>query len=132
MQSQFISRPFSATESARRSPTGQQADLGEYAPADWRTKGVEPWARTWFSDRVTGVEADGVEITELTDSEGTAELGMRKSKLITVYDLRLTMAWKGKSLATLPRLSASESSNPRLTTATAKDGEVVTGTLVAP
>ncbi|GAA5951848.1 hypothetical protein JCM8115_005256 [Rhodotorula mucilaginosa] len=76
----------------------------------WRTKGVEPWARTWFSDRVTGVEADGVEITELTDSEGTAELGMRKSKLITVYDLRLTMAWK----------------------ATAKDGEVVTGTLVAP
>lgn len=44
---------------------------------------------------MTGVEADGVAITELTDSEGTAELGMRKSKLITVYDLRLTMAWKG-------------------------------------
>ncbi|GAA5989191.1 hypothetical protein JCM10908_001201 [Rhodotorula pacifica] len=76
----------------------------------WRTKGVEPWARTWFSERVTGVRADGVEITELTDSEGTAELGMRKSKLITVYDLRLTMAWK----------------------ATSKEGEEVSGTLVAP
>ncbi|BGP54035.1 hypothetical protein JCM8202_003034 [Rhodotorula sphaerocarpa] len=76
----------------------------------WRTKGVEPWARTWFSERVTGVAADGVEITGLTDSEGTAELGMRKSKLITVYDLRLTMAWK----------------------ATTKDGEDVIGTLVAP
>ncbi|POY70186.1 hypothetical protein BMF94_6769 [Rhodotorula taiwanensis] len=76
----------------------------------WRTKGVEPWAKTWFGERVTGVQADGVEITDLTDTEGTAELGMRKSKLITVYDLRLTMAWK----------------------ATTKDGEAVTGTLVAP
>lgn len=63
---------------------------------DWRTKGVEPWAKTWFSERVTGVQVDGVEITDLTDTEGTAELGMRKSKLITVYDLRLTMAWKGE------------------------------------
>lgn len=53
---------------------------------------------------MTGVEADGVEITQLTDSEGTAELGMRKSKLITVYDLRLTMAWQGAFLPSGPLL----------------------------
>ncbi|GAA6048923.1 hypothetical protein JCM3770_007121 [Rhodotorula araucariae] len=76
----------------------------------WRTKGVEGWAKEWFISNLTGVEADGVSIEEVTDVEGDCELGRRKSKLLTIYDTRITMRW----------------------TATDKAGEAVTGTLVAP
>ncbi|GJN88415.1 hypothetical protein Rhopal_001381-T1 [Rhodotorula paludigena] len=76
----------------------------------WRTKGVEPWAKEWFSTNLVGTEANGVAVDEVTDTEGDCELGMRKSKLITVYDMRVTMRWK----------------------ATDKAGEEVAGTLVAP
>ncbi|KAJ8295577.1 YTH domain-containing family protein [Rhodotorula toruloides] len=60
----------------------------------WRTKGCEPWAKEWFAEKLTGIEANGVSITEVQDVEGDCELGMRKSKLITVYDQRITMKWK--------------------------------------
>ncbi|BGP46193.1 Co-chaperone [Rhodotorula kratochvilovae] len=76
----------------------------------WRTKGVEGWAKEWFSSNLTGVEADGVKIEEVTDVEGDCELGMRKGKLLTIYDTRISMRWA----------------------ATDKAGEAVTGTLVAP
>ncbi|GAA6060553.1 hypothetical protein JCM10212_006917 [Sporobolomyces blumeae] len=75
----------------------------------WRTKGVEPWAKQWFIDHCVGTEANGVSIVEVTDVEGDCELGMRKSKLITVYDQKVSMKWS----------------------AAGTDGEEVTGTLVA-
>lgn len=56
---------------------------------DWRTKGVEPWAKQWFTENLVGTEANGVSIVEVTDVEGDCELGMRKSKLITVYDQKV-------------------------------------------
>ncbi|GAA6011650.1 hypothetical protein JCM11491_004721 [Sporobolomyces phaffii] len=59
----------------------------------WRTKGVEPWAKQWFIDNLVGTEANGVKIVEVTDVEGDCELGMRKSKLITVYDQKVSMKW---------------------------------------
>ena len=49
-------------------------------PADWRTKGVEGWAKEWFTTNLVGVEAEGVRVDSVTDVEGDAELGMRKSK----------------------------------------------------
>jgi activator of HSP90 ATPase len=51
---------------------------------------VEPWAKQWFIDNLVGTEANGVEIIEVTDVEGDCELGMRKSKLITVYDQKVS------------------------------------------
>ena len=61
----------------------------------WRSKNVEPWAKSWLAERINGVQADGVTVT-LKDTEGDCELGMRKSKLVTIYDLKLTMDWKGE------------------------------------
>ncbi|GAA5931757.1 AHA1 family protein [Sporobolomyces koalae] len=63
----------------------------------WRTKGVEPWAKQWFTDNLVGTEAKGVTISAVTDVEGDCELGMRKSKLITVYDQKVSMTWTAKS-----------------------------------
>ncbi|GAA5890315.1 hypothetical protein JCM6882_008792 [Rhodosporidiobolus microsporus] len=76
----------------------------------WRTKGVETWARDYWKEQLAGIEADGVVVDEVTDVEGDCELGMRKSKLVTIYDMRLTIRWK----------------------ATDSAGEDVTGNLVAP
>lgn len=41
---------------------------------------MEPWAKAWFETNLTGITADGVSIDSVTDVEGDAELGMRKSK----------------------------------------------------
>ena len=85
----------------------------------WRTKGVEPyvppaldgqpasgcplarpnslmlsdshrWSKEWFAKELTGVEASGCSIVEVKDVEGDAELGMRKSKLVTIYDQKVS------------------------------------------
>ncbi|KAL8292992.1 hypothetical protein RQP46_000686 [Phenoliferia psychrophenolica] len=60
----------------------------------WRTKGVEPWSKEWYGKELTGVEASGVSVAEVRDVEGDAELAMRKSKLVTIYDQKITMTWK--------------------------------------
>jgi len=65
----------------------------------WRTKGVEGWAKDWFTANLVGTEAAGVSIEAVTDVEGDAEVGMRKSKLVTIYDQKITMTWVGKSCA---------------------------------
>ncbi|KAK4701521.1 activator of Hsp90 ATPase protein 1, partial [Phenoliferia sp. Uapishka_3] len=62
----------------------------------WRTKSVEPWAKEWWKKELTGVEASGVSISEVKDVEGDAELGMRKSKLVTIYDQKITMTWRAE------------------------------------
>ncbi|KAM0792511.1 hypothetical protein ACM66B_005181 [Microbotryomycetes sp. NB124-2] len=74
----------------------------------WRTKGVEPWAKDWFHQQIDGLSHDGVTL-KLKNCEGDCELGMRKSKLVTIYDLKLTMDW----------------------TAQNTEGEAVTGSLTA-
>ncbi|KAK4053112.1 Co-chaperone [Microbotryomycetes sp. JL201] len=74
----------------------------------WRTKGVEPWAKDWFHQQIDGLSHDGVTL-KLKDCEGDCELGMRKSKLVTIYDLKLTMEWSAQN----------------------SDGETVTGSLTA-
>lgn len=46
----------------------------------WRSKGVEAWSKEWFISELTGTTADGVTIDGVSEVEGDAELGMRKSK----------------------------------------------------
>ncbi|GAA6001077.1 hypothetical protein JCM10207_007402 [Rhodosporidiobolus poonsookiae] len=76
----------------------------------WRTKGLTAWSKTYWEQNLVGVEANGVRIDEVTDVEGDAELGMRKSKLVTIYDERVSCRWK----------------------ATTTSGDEVTGTLTCP
>ncbi|SGY77456.1 BQ5605_C005g03642 [Microbotryum silenes-dioicae] len=60
----------------------------------WRTKGCESWAKDWFRKELIGVEAEGVRIDSVKDVEGDCEVGMRKSKLVTIYDQKITMLWR--------------------------------------
>lgn len=81
----------------------------------WKTKYVTPWGRTWFQQeltqlRVTGKDLEEASITKVTEVEGDIELGQRKSKLITIYDCRVSLDWSG----------------------TASDGTEVSGSLTIP
>jgi len=75
----------------------------------WRTKDCKNWAKTWFDEQLVRCSVDGVKIDNVRSLDGDCEVGMRKSKLITIYDMRITTVWSAMS----------------------SSGETVTGTLVA-
>ncbi|KAI5450349.1 Co-chaperone [Naganishia albida] len=65
----------------------------------WRNKNCYPWSAEWFKQELAGLSAEKddkkVEITEVTEVEGDVDLGQRKGKLLTIYDCRVVMKWKG-------------------------------------
>lgn len=75
----------------------------------WRSKDCRPWATSWFKAELPSASTSTTRITSVKDVEGDADVGMRKSKLVTIYDLKVTSVWEG-SLA---------------------DGTVISGNIVA-
>jgi hypothetical protein len=68
----------------------------------WKSKSVTPWAKSWFESELPTIiltTSDNVTIgiSSVTDVEGDVELGMRKSKLITIFDVRLALKWSGEA-----------------------------------
>ncbi|KAL7005780.1 Co-chaperone [Cystobasidiomycetes sp. EMM_F5] len=61
----------------------------------WRSKGTKPWAEQWFKDQLTTVSTSKTRITGVKEVEGDSDLGMRKSKLVTIYDLKVVCEWEG-------------------------------------
>lgn len=82
----------------------------------WKNKNVTRWGTEWFERELTAInivgEKDGevVSIYKVTEVDGDMELGQRKSKLITIYDCKIVLDWRG----------------------TASDGTEVKGTLTIP
>ncbi|EAU88891.2 chaperone activator [Coprinopsis cinerea okayama7 len=68
----------------------------------WKNKNVTPWAKDWLSTElttvtVTGDNGESASISEVTSVEGDVELGQRKSKLLTIFDVDVRLKWKGKT-----------------------------------
>ncbi|KAI8085204.1 activator of Hsp90 ATPase [Halteromyces radiatus] len=66
----------------------------------WVNKNCLPWSQTYFSEQLGAikVENNGLEVVIKTvDTEGDVELCQRKGKLITIFDVRIQLAWKGTS-----------------------------------
>lgn len=61
----------------------------------WRSKDTRPWAKTWFRNELQEVKTDKTRVVEVKDVDGDCDLGMRKSKLVTIYDLKITSVWEG-------------------------------------
>ncbi|ORX36754.1 putative chaperone activator [Kockovaella imperatae] len=65
----------------------------------WRNKNCGPWAREWIKKSVPGIKVeDGkqrVEVDEVTSVSGDCDLGQRKGKLLTIYDLEVELSWTG-------------------------------------
>jgi len=68
----------------------------------WKNKNIGPWAKQWFQRELTAITIAGdgdesIQITEVTEVDGDAELGQRKSKLITIYDIKIELKWSGRA-----------------------------------
>ncbi|PFH51683.1 hypothetical protein AMATHDRAFT_58444 [Amanita thiersii Skay4041] len=67
----------------------------------WKNKNVTPWAKEWFERELVTITVKGdrdagvVSVSSVTDVEGDVELGQRKSKLITIYDTKISLKWTG-------------------------------------
>lgn len=67
----------------------------------WVDKNCLPWARTYFNERVVGLKAENgeeeqVEITSVKNCDGDVDVSQRKGKVICLFDLKLTLEYKGK------------------------------------
>ncbi|PPQ66208.1 hypothetical protein CVT26_011067 [Gymnopilus dilepis] len=85
----------------------------------WKNKNVTNWGRDWFERELPTVTVKGdkegevVSISQVTEVDGDIELGQRKSKLITIFDTKVTMKWQGttsdgtevKGTLTIPEVS---------------------------
>lgn len=65
----------------------------------WKNKNVTSWAKEWFQRELTAIVIEGTEgnvaISSVRIDEGDVELGQRKSKLITIYDIQIRLDWQG-------------------------------------
>ncbi|CAD6506051.1 BgTH12-06983 [Blumeria graminis f. sp. triticale] len=80
----------------------------------WVNKDAAPWARQYLEDniRVLHVEENGVsaKLDKLTSMDGDVDVSQRKGKVITIFDVKLTIEYSGKT----------------------KDDEEVSGTITVP
>ncbi|ORZ19490.1 activator of Hsp90 ATPase [Absidia repens] len=65
----------------------------------WVNKNCLPWSQKYFTEQLEGLKAENngtqVEITKMVETDGDVELCQRKGKLITIFDVRIQLAWKG-------------------------------------
>ncbi|WVR07138.1 hypothetical protein IAU60_004179 [Kwoniella sp. DSM 27419] len=80
----------------------------------WRNKNCAPFAYDWIKKSLPGLKVgddiQNAQIVEVTSVSGDCDLGQRKGKILTIYDLEVEAKWTGK----------------------AKDGSDVNGTLKVP
>jgi activator of HSP90 ATPase len=68
----------------------------------WKNKTVTPWAKEWFERELVTVQVQGedgavVSVERVVEVDGDVELGRRKSKLISIYDCKVILDWKGRA-----------------------------------
>jgi activator of HSP90 ATPase len=68
----------------------------------WVNKDAGPWARQWFEDNLTQLEVKegdvSAKISKVVSMEGDVDVSQRKGKVITIYDVKLTLEYSGKLL----------------------------------
>lgn len=80
----------------------------------WVNKDASVWAKQWFEDNLTKLEAKegdvAAKISKVVSMDGDCDVAQRKGKVITIFDVKLTLEYAG-SIA---------------------DGEEVSGTITVP
>jgi activator of HSP90 ATPase len=65
----------------------------------WVNKDVSAWARQWFDDKLTKIEAKegdvSAKITKVVSMDGDVDVAQRKGKVITIFDVKLTLEYSG-------------------------------------
>ncbi|KAI9226643.1 MAG: activator of Hsp90 ATPase [Piptocephalis tieghemiana] len=75
----------------------------------WTEKDCFPWSKTYLEKNLTGVRVESsksaalwAETTEVSKITGDVDLHQRKGKIITLYDLALTIKWKAETSGGTP------------------------------
>ncbi|ORX94476.1 hypothetical protein K493DRAFT_315460 [Basidiobolus meristosporus CBS 931.73] len=67
----------------------------------WTEKNCAPWAKQYFARELKDLTAEEngitVKTTSVTKVDGDVDLNQRKGKILTLYDLSLTLEWSGSS-----------------------------------
>jgi activator of HSP90 ATPase len=65
----------------------------------WVNKDVSAWAKEWFEENLTKLEAeDGdvkAKITKIQSMSGDVDVSQRKGKVITIFDVKLVLEYSG-------------------------------------
>jgi len=65
----------------------------------WVNKDVSVWARQWFDDNLTKIEAKegdvSAKISKVVSMDGDVDVAQRKGKVITIFDVKLTLEYSG-------------------------------------
>lgn len=65
----------------------------------WVNKDASEWARTWFKENLLKVEAKegdvSAKITNVVSMDGDVDVNQRKGKVITIFDVKLTLEYSG-------------------------------------
>ena len=67
----------------------------------WVNKDVSVWARQWFDDNLTKIEAKegdvSAKISKVVSMDGDVDVAQRKGKVITIFDVKLTLEYSGST-----------------------------------
>jgi activator of HSP90 ATPase len=67
----------------------------------WVNKDASPWARQWFDDNLTKIEAKEGDVTakisKIISMDGDVDVAQRKGKVITIFDVKLTLEYTGST-----------------------------------
>lgn len=67
----------------------------------WVNKDASAWAKQWFEDNLTKIEAkEGdvtAKITKIISMDGDVDVAQRKGKVITIFDVKLTLEYSGST-----------------------------------
>ncbi|KAM7199672.1 hypothetical protein V8F33_004324 [Rhypophila sp. PSN 637] len=67
----------------------------------WVNKDATPWAKQWLEDNLTKIEAKegdvAAKISKVISMDGDVEVAQRKGKVITIFDVKLTLEYSGST-----------------------------------
>lgn len=65
----------------------------------WVSKDVSGWAKDWLKEKLSKIEAKegdvSAKITNVVSMDGDVDVSQRKGKVITIYDVKLTLEYSG-------------------------------------
>ncbi|UNI18215.1 Co-chaperone [Purpureocillium takamizusanense] len=67
----------------------------------WVNKDVSAWARTWFEENLTQIEAKNgdveAKVSKIQSMDGDVDVSQRKGKVITIFDVKLVLEYTGSA-----------------------------------
>ncbi|KAL7932697.1 HSP90 associated protein [Trichoderma chlorosporum] len=67
----------------------------------WVNKDASSWAKEWFEENLTKVEAENgdvkAKVTKIQSMSGDVDVSQRKGKVITIFDVKLVLEYSGST-----------------------------------